>query len=220
MPIKILALALLAGLWAFPARSQNVSEVGGPAATSLQDRNLSLPDFTPRYHLRIGADNIFNEELNESYGLLPGAEVGVTLAISRHARFFANLGYFRTQGDPYYDLDGMSDEDGLLLQTIPMTVGVLLNASENPHFRLHFGAGLGPHYVRERIPDLEGNLTADGLLMGWHFFMCPEFDLGQGALGVELGVGGARGRLTEGHHRHDIDLWAFQPRIVYTLPWR
>jgi hypothetical protein len=220
MPNNIIVLAILAGLGTTPALAQTSSEIGAPAGGGLNLENLALPDFSPRYHLRLGADHIIDEELRESYGLVPGAELGVTVAISRYGSFFANLGYFRSEGDPYFDLDGLSDEEGLLLQTVPLTVGFMLNASQNPHFRLNFGGGLGPNYVRERVPGLEEDLTADGLVLGWRYFVRPEFNLGRGALGLELGVGGSKGRLRGEGHGHDIDLWAFQPRIVYTLPWR
>ncbi len=224
--IAILLALSLGGPGATVAWTQTTdAEVGGTRTMPDGIASIGLPDLRTGLQLRLGADAFLDEEIRESYGLLGGAELGVVLNMNLRTSFFTTAGYFRSHGDPYFDDPYFSNPEGLLVTSIPLLFGMKFNIADPPGFRLYLGAGMGPNWVTERIPTVQSggqdqNIEASGLLVGWRYFIGPEFDLGGGAVGVELGFGGVHGQLSEGTHHHDIDLGAFQPRVTYTLMWR
>ncbi len=164
------------------------------------------------------------QDMDGPYGGLSQGGLGISLATGDRSRFFISAHFGRRSGDPYYDVDGLSDEDGLRLEVIPLRVGVKLNASERKDFRLYLGGAFQYAFFKETMTtgDTSGNpvtLDATGTGTGYYLFVGPEIPVGgeTGGVGAEIGYGGTKGDATSGSHSHGVDLTGIQLRFYYTF---
>jgi len=183
----------------------------------LTELNTTL-DFSFMYtHLR-------GQDMTGTYGGLPQIGAGISFAFSPRNRFFMSLGYGHQSGDPYWDIDGFSNDGSISVQTIPLLLGLKTNASSRKNFRFYFGMAVQLAYVTENIPigELNGipqTNSPSGLTTGYYLFFGPEFPLGKGtdALGMEFGIGGTKGSLKSGSYSHNVDLTGYKMRVYYNF---
>ncbi len=183
----------------------------------LTELNTTL-DFSFMYtHLR-------GQDMAGSYGGVPQIGAGISFAFSQRNRFFMSLGYGHQSGDPYWDVDGFSNDGSITVQTIPLLLGLKTNASSRKTFRLYFGMAVQLTHVTEKIStgELNGDaqtISPSGLTTGYYLFFGPEFPLGKGtdALGMEFGIGGTKGSLNSGSYSHNIDLTGYSMRVYYNF---
>ncbi len=164
------------------------------------------------------------KDMDGSYGGLPQIGAGLSFALGDRTRFFISARYGKASGDPYHNLEGFSDADGLTLKALPLMIGFKLNASEREDFRLYLGGAFQYAFLWEDIPaenqaGVSQTLKTSGTGTGYYLLLGPEFPLGEGknAVGLEFGYGGSKGDVTAGTHGHGVDLTGLHARIYFTL---
>jgi hypothetical protein len=223
-PLLIMT-ALAANLSFAQTNSNPYNEIAEPSAedvpsgafTGLKELQTML-DFSFMY------SDFNDDDMSGSYGGFPQIGAGVSLATGDRTRFFLSARYGKKSGDPYHDIDGISDPDGITVKALPMMIGMKFNASNRKDFRLYFGGAFQYAFTWEKISTGDGNdnpldIDASGSTTGYYLFLSPELPLGQGtdALGVDFGFGGSKGNLTSADHSHGVDLTGLHVRIYYTF---
>jgi len=163
-------------------------------------------------------------EMGGAYGGLPQFGLGVSFDMGERTRFFVSGHFGSKSGDPYHNLEGLSDEDGIQIDVLPLMMGLKVNASTRPGFRLYMGGALQYVFFWESVSngDLYSNpqdIEASGAAPGYYFFMGPEIPLGRGgnALGAEFGFGGSEGTAVSSSHSHGVDLRGIHARVYFTI---
>ncbi len=163
-------------------------------------------------------------DMRGSYGGLPQLGAGLSFATSDRTRFFISARYGRQSGDPYHDIDGLSDPNGITLEAVPLMIGMKINASRRQDFRLYVGGAFQYTFLWEDVTtgDVNDNpmdIEAYGTSTGYYLFIGPEFPLGLGnsALGAEFGFGGSKGDVTASSHSHGVDLTGVHVRVYFTF---
>ncbi len=164
------------------------------------------------------------DDMSGAYGGLPQLGAGISFATGDRTRFFLSAHYGKKSGDPYFSIDGLSDEDGLTVKALPLMIGIKINTSQRQDFRLYLGGAFQYTFLWEDLTtgDVNDNpmdIEASGSGAGYYFFLGPEFPLGKGnsALGAEFGFGGSKGNVSASSHSHGVDLTGVHARVYYTL---
>ena len=167
--------------------------------------------------------NFSGEDMSESYGGMSQFGTGISMATGDRTRFFISARYGQSTGDPYYDIEGMSNEDGITVKALPIMFGMKINASRRQDFRLYVGGAFQFAFIWENLStsDVNGNpmdVEASGTGTGYNIFIAPEFPLSDSkALGAELSWGGTKGDITDTGHSHAVDLTGFSARLYFTF---
>jgi len=164
----------------------------------------------------------FDDDLDATYGLLPGGELGASWALGHFSRVLVSLGYGATTGDPYHDVPDFDAGEVARLRVVPLTVGLRLASPNEGPVHLVCGAAVQAAWFAERLPigETDGSLQdLDGRGLGLLFTLGPEWWLqgGRQVLSLDLALGGPSGEVHGGTHRHDVDLRSFQLRLGYAL---
>ena len=200
----------------------NSQEVGGTAPVG--GAFPGLKEINTMVDLSFMYTHFSGNDMRGSYTGLPQFGAGISFATSERTRFFFSARYGQKSGDPYHDIDGFSDPDGITVKALPIMFGMKINASGRQDFRLYVGGAFQYAFLWENVSTVDGSdnpqdVEASGTGPGYYLFMGPEFPLGQGgsALGVEFGYGGSKGDVVSGSHYHGVDLTGAHARIYFTF---
>lgn len=223
-PASIPILLSLALLLTAPGstRADPPDEVGGsstmPAGKGLaMDLDALAPDLT----LFAGYRVLTESDMSDTYGGLPSLGCELSVGFDDRARFVLGVAYGATSGDPYYDSGTFESGQDTDLKMVPITVGVRLDASDNPRFGLHMGALLEADWVKEGIPDAYAyGVPRDesGWATGLRFTLMPEWHAAdrRSAVGLSFEWGGASGEIGTGRYAHEVNLIGLGARLHYT----
>jgi len=210
------------------AATDNYPEVGVPASGSMEDsgnfRDLLLDDLGTELELSLGYNILTGQGIKNTYGGLSQAGVGISFLVTHHIRTFLRLDYSFASTDPYQDVPGFDAPEETTVKSIPMTFGLKFNMSQNQRLRLFMGIGMQVAWQQEESFDIsfDGNVNtrdASGFNFGFVGTFGPELVLGKNKnlLGLEFGLGGTKGDVSDGAYSHHIDMTGFTTRVYYAF---
>lgn len=220
-PAFLLLAALIAAACPRPATATD-PEIGGKATG---ESGLTLNSLEAELELGLTYLEFSDDDLDATYGHLPGVSAGASFLMAPRVRTFFSLGYGQKSGDPFYGLPGFDGGPEITLKTVPFLVGLKFDLASSSRLRVQAGGALMLAYVREEgIAQLDsfGNLDdapVDNVLSGYQLTFAPEWVLGHRvrAVGLEVGYGGVKGTLSNDSHSHDIDLTGISARMYLVL---
>jgi hypothetical protein len=196
-----------------------------PTATAGQDNVFpGLTALEPRLDVSALYTRFTGDGMRDQYGGMTSVAVGLDFHFNRVVYGFMSLGYGDGRGNSLDGVTGFSGPDDLKLRAVPFQLGMKLDSARSERVRFFLGAALEFTWMQERMPSLNSaghvvDQTSAELNSGWVLMFGPEFALGDGrrALGLELGWGGAKGRVKSDDHSHPVDLTGLRGRLYYTL---
>jgi len=197
-------------------------EVGGTPDAKDTPLDLSLLGLELSPHAGYA---IFSEQdMYDTYIGMPQVGLEASVGIDADARFVIGIGYGSTAGDPFYDVPEFEGSDDVRLRAAPLSVGVKLNASRNPRYRLYWGMFVLATWMQEKVPALDAihgdpYRTYDGWGMGYLTTIAPEWRSRdqRRAVGLTLQWGGSRADIGRGYDDHPVNLVGLGARIHYTI---
>ncbi len=228
-PIFFLILAVFTGAAAAsPAQTQADSpqDIGRPYPGHEQSVGAfrGLTELGVMMDLSFRYSHLGDSSMSGAYSGLPQLGTTLSLATGDRSRFFLSVHYGQKSGDPYHDIDGFSDEDGMTVKALPLMIGMKYNTSQRQDFRLYLGGAFIYSFLWEDLTTRNANnnpvlVEASGNGTGYYFFVGPEFPLGKGsqALGAEFGFGGSKGEVRKSSHSHGVNMTGVQARVYFTF---
>ena len=225
-------LLLLAGLLLIQASGASAASPAGPAeelgnrgrrTTAEPVEPWETMDLGTELSLSAGYRVFFEKDMGDTYGGMPLMMLEASLGMSETTRFVLGLGYGSRRGDPYYDSPEFEGDGDIALKALPISVGLRVNISRNPRFRLYWGASVEAVWMEEDVPDIDENTGAShrvdrGWGMGFTFSLTPEWrsaDLRR-ALGLTFTWGGGSGEVGKGYEDHEVNLTGMGASLHYT----
>lgn len=175
------------------------------------------PSTTPSIGLFASGQSLFDDDMERTYGAIPGFGLQLQLPYTSVAQFVAGVQYTGDDGDPLYDLDGMHGSAALHLTSLEF--GLRRNVMPDQRHRFFVGAAAQYVHVSERVDggQWEGDHDA-ATAQGWGFagrlMLGPEWRLARDRMGagfefsLELGTIYAKWD----HHEREVPLSGFQGR--------
>jgi len=217
---------LVVGLVAAPSPANGgepgYQEVGSPAGPPEPGDSYLPVGLDVRLEVMADARSLDDREMDATYGIVPGAGLGVSIATSRDSWFLLRLRYLTSSGNPYHDIAGYESGREARLAAVPLTMGFRANLARHPRFRFNIGTAFSIAWIRERLPDPllpEHDSVYSGHGSGLSFWAGPEilFAHGRRSVAMELGWGGFSARL-DGHAASpDTDLTGLNARVLFSF---
>jgi hypothetical protein len=188
------------------------------ATDSYDPMNLDM-----QFKVLAGYTVFFEEDMGDTYGGIPMMSLEASLAAGEITSFVFGLGYGSTSGNPHYNSPEFEGYDELRLKALPFTVGLQVNSSRNPRFRLNWGASFEAVWMEERIPDTDEPSSASyrhdrGWGQGFKFILAPEWCSRDrlSAFGLTFTWGGSSGEVGKGYKDHEVCLMGMSASLHYT----
>ncbi len=200
--VRALAAAVVL-LCSLPALAGD--EIGGdPGAPGPEWPEIH--DLDARLNASFGRMMITDPDAGVQYDGVWLGGLELSAAMTRESRFFVSVHHGSTTGDPYAG-DPTFEGDGLDLRTTPIRVGLRLDSSANPAFRVYWTAAWQMAHVSEESPTLGGG-DATGWATGIHLAVAPEIPFGDGdrAVRLEVGWSGFGGEIVSDGRQYDLSL--------------
>ena len=166
----------------------------------------------PRLVVMGGGLGLMDDDMDDTYGLIPTFGVGLTLPIGPQYLTFVNVHYLQKKGDPFYDNPDFTGETNRV-RAVPVDFGLLVDVSTYPSFSACLGLGLQLAWIEERAPQRDPSQSATltdytGWGGGFLVFLTTEWRPGGGPLGVgaKIGWGGSDGEVGPGSSKHLVNL--------------
>ena len=207
--IPALILVCLSLILSPPLRAEPGREIGGvPDAEAFRipplDFDISL---TWGYTIFSAAD------ISDTYDGLYATGLEASASMGGENRFFMAVSRGRTGGNPHYDSPTYTGGDDQDLLYVPVSMGLKVNLSMNPRFRVYAGAAVQLARVEEDVPDPDSPVagatrTDSGWARGAVFTLAPHWVSrgGAWALGFEFGLCNCSGEVGDGYDRRDVNL--------------
>lgn len=170
----------------------------------------------------VGAQTLGSDDLDDTYGLLPGGSVGMSWPLRNHTRFHLTAGYYTTGGDLYYDTPEFASDQRARLRAVPLTFGLRENLTPGSRTGLVGGLAIQIAWIEEELPagtNVTGHDVNRGYGIGILASLGPRWCSRdeRRALGVELAVGGCGADIGEGRGKHEVDLTGFHLRAYWSM---
>jgi len=191
--------ALVVAAGAAPPDYTEIGTRDGTPRTTLEDGHGGL---APQFEVMLEARTPEDEEMDATYGLVPGVGLGVSIAPGASTRIRFRVRYLSSTGDPYHDLPGFTAPRRSRVTAVPLSLGVCQTLVPGRRVRFDGGLDLGLGLFRERIPDPDqpgDDLVYTGSGLGLSVFAGPALTLGHGRrLALEAGWSGLEADLDHG----------------------
>ncbi len=177
---------------------------------------FEFADFDTRF--RIGASTRFllDDDMERTYGVMPGIHVGLSVETSPYSRFLVEVGYETTHGDPYYDTPGFHVTEAARVSLAPFSVGLRFNSDPNRRFDIHYGFDIVAGWTGERThsQDSESLFDSSNVALGYRFSVSPEWRgrNRDGAVGLMLSYGGV-----SNNSGHDVVFMGISARLYASV---
>jgi hypothetical protein len=160
-----------------------------------------------------GGQGFLDEDMQQTYGAVPGGGIRINLPYQPHGQFFAGILLAGDTGNPYYgeSMDWQELEDSAHLRVTPLEAGIRINLLQASPHRFYSGAAINYTYARERI---EGQPSARGWGFGGRLMVGPEWRLSSGrtGLGFEFSLNLGHVVASRAAQHRDIPLTGLQLR--------
>ncbi|MBU0742517.1 hypothetical protein KKG45_05930 [bacterium] len=166
---------------------------------------------------------VFNEQdMYDTYGGMPQVGLEASVGTGEDVRFVLGIRYGAVSGDPFYDTPDFDGSGDARLRAVPVTAGLRVNASENPRFRLYWGACFEAVWMEEKVPDPDvdtaaAHRTDRGWGRGLQLSVTPEWRSHdqRRAAGLTLWWGGSSGKVGKGGQDHEVNMIGMGARLHY-----